>query len=87
MDYKYLVQDLIENEPLLLCQGVTQMNVNEISKLENGFEKFMTVYEKNPADIVLYGAGAGADWAIRLLETKNILPAAIADSSTIQGGA
>ena len=61
------------------------MNITEISKLRNKFEDFMAVYTKKPAEIVLYGAGKGADWVIDLLKTKEIFPTAIADK-TCGGG-
>ena len=55
------------------------MNITEISKLRNKFEDFMAVYTKKSAEIILYGAGNGADWVIDLLETKRIFPSAIVD--------
>ena len=55
------------------------MNITEISKLRNKFEDFMAVYTKKSAEIILYGAGNGADWVIDLLEPKRIYPTAIVD--------
>lgn len=55
------------------------MNTTEISKMKNMFEEFMKVYAQTPAEIILYGAGQGADWAIDLLRTKDIGPVAIVD--------
>ena len=59
------------------------MNWNEISRLENKVEKFLKVYSKEQREVILYGAGLGADWAMRLLSKFNIKPSTIA---TQQGG-
>ena len=54
----------------------------EISKMENEYERFLKIYKKNKREIILYGAGAGADWAIGLLQKNNLKPSAIVDKST-----
>ena len=55
------------------------MNTTEISTMENKYEEFLLQCTKRSVDIVLYGGGAGADWAISLLETKDIRPKYIVD--------
>lgn len=50
------------------------MNFNEISRLENKFEEFLKVYCKEQREIILYGAGLGSDWAMRLLSNVKIKP-------------
>lgn len=59
------------------------MNWKEISRLENKFEKFLKVYSKEQREIILYGAGLGSDWAMRLLLNNKIKPSKIAAQ---QGG-
>jgi hypothetical protein len=54
------------------------MNFNEISRLENKFEEFLKVYCKEQREIILYGAGLGSDWAMRLLSNVKIKPSKIA---------
>lgn len=55
------------------------MNIVEISQMKNKFEEFMERYRQNSAEVILYGAGQGADWTINLLQTKNIQPIAVVD--------
>lgn len=63
-----------------------RMNITAISSMKNKFEEFMECYQQNCADVVLYGAGRGADWTIDLLQTKNIKPAALVDKKLRGGG-
>lgn len=62
------------------------MDLLEISKMKNAYEDFMSLYTQKPVDIVLYGAGAGADWALSLLEVHDIQPRHIIDKSHVCGG-
>lgn len=55
------------------------MNIAEICQMKNRFEEFMERYRQDCAEVVLYGAGQGADWTISLLQTKNIVPVAVVD--------
>ncbi len=55
------------------------MNIESIISLENQYEKFLDIYNKNPLPIALCGAGAGADWAIKLLKKNNITPTLLID--------
>ena len=55
------------------------MNTAVISKMDNELERFISVYRSNIHDVVLYGAGEGADWAIKLLSKISIIPSKIVD--------
>lgn len=57
-------------------------DILQIVKMENKWERFLKCYHNTKMDIVLYGAGQGSDWAIRLLQTENISPALIIDNKT-----
>lgn len=57
------------------------MNIIEISKMKNRYEEFVHLYTKKPSDVVLYGGGARADWAISLLGINDIEPKHIVDKA------
>lgn len=57
-------------------------DILQIVKMENKWERFLKCYHNTKMDIVLYGAGQGSDWAIRLLQTENISPTLIIDNKT-----
>lgn len=44
------------------------MQIMEISKMENEYERFLNIYKSTKREIILYGAGSGADWATGLLQ-------------------
>lgn len=57
------------------------MNITEISQLPNKYEEFVKAYTQNPAEVILCGAGEGADWVISLLKQRNISPVAMVDKN------
>ncbi len=57
------------------------MNIYEISGLQNEFEKFLDLYKRQVRDVVLFGGGQGAEWAMRLLAQYDIYPKKIVDKT------
>lgn len=57
------------------------MRIMEISKMENEYERFLKIYKNSKREIILYGAGSGADWVIGLLQKDELKPSAIVDRS------
>lgn len=56
------------------------MNIREIAYMQNEWEKFLDLYNKNRKEVVFYGAGQGADWVARLFATEHIYPVKMIDN-------
>lgn len=55
------------------------IDYNYLLKMENEFERFLNEQNISKNKIILYGAGNGADWAVKLLEKYKLYPIAIID--------
>lgn len=55
------------------------IDYNYLLKMENEFERFLNEQNISKNKIILYGAGNGAEWAVKLLEKYKLYPIAIID--------
>lgn len=57
------------------------IDYEKVSMLENKYETFFERLMQDKKEIVLCGGGAGCDWSVRFLNTRNITPQFIIDNN------
>lgn len=62
-------------------RGIVEMKISEMIDLPNQIQNFIDSYQRSNKLVILYGAGVGVSWYIKLMQKYNIPVEAIVDGN------